>query len=62
MFKGFIKKLLGNKGISGVVVALMLVLIGVVALVGVSAFLKSQKDTIQNASSTAVNGIVANTN
>jgi|GEM_PF-6494256 len=58
----FLRRIKSQKGISGVVVALMLVLVGVVAVVGVQAFLNSQKTTIQNAANTQVANIVADSN
>ncbi len=54
----FFKRVKSQKGISGVVVALMLVLVGVIAVVGIQTFLTGQKDTVQNETANQVNTIV----
>jgi Tfp pilus assembly protein PilV len=58
----FLKKIKSQKGISGIVVALMLVLVGVVAVVGIQAFLKTQSTTVQTETTAQVNKIVADSN
>lgn len=55
----FFKRVKSQKGISGVVVALLLVLVGVVAVVGIQSFLNTQKDTVTEATTDSVNQIVA---
>lgn len=57
----FLKKIKSQKGISGIVVALMLVLVGVVAVVGIQTFLSNQSTTVQNATTAQVNAITNST-
>ena len=44
----FLKKLLGEQGISGAIVALLLVLVGVAVVFGIKGYLDTSKNTIQN--------------
>jgi Tfp pilus assembly protein PilX len=57
----FLKKIKSQAGISGVVVALMLVLVGVVAVAGIKIFLDNQKSTIETATTNQVNQITTGT-
>ncbi len=57
----FLKKIKSQAGISGVVVALMLVLVGVVAVAGIKIFLDNQKSTIETATTNQVNQITTST-
>jgi Tfp pilus assembly protein PilX len=54
----FLKKIKSQKGISGVVVALMLVLVGIVAVVGIQQFLNAQKNSVQDAANTKLNAVI----
>jgi len=55
----FFKRVKSQKGISGVVVALMLVLVGVIAVVGIQTFLTGQKNTVTTETANQVNTIVS---
>lgn len=41
-----LKRVIGKKGISGVIVALLLILIGVLAVVGINTFITDTKDDL----------------
>lgn len=58
----FLKKIKSQKGISGVIVALMLVLVGVVAVVGIRSFLNTQQSTVNAATTAQVTAITADAN
>ncbi len=45
--KKFLSRLKSTKGINGVIVALLLILVGVGAVAGIKTFMDTQKDTIQ---------------
>jgi len=45
--RGFFKRLKSQKGLSGVLVALLLVVVGVGLVAGVNTYLNGQKTTIQ---------------
>ncbi len=55
------KKTKFRRGISGIVVALMLVLVGVVAIVGIKTFLDNQSKTVQDATTAQVKAITNST-
>jgi Tfp pilus assembly protein PilV len=57
-----LKKTKFRKGISGVVVALLLVLVGVVAVAGIQVFLKTQSTAVQTETTSQLNKIVSDSN
>jgi len=58
----FIKRVLGQKGISGVIVALLLILIGVIGVMGINSFISSNKDTLISTSDAAISNALADMN
>jgi len=54
----FLKRLLGQEGINGVIVALLLILIGVGAIMGISAFMDDAKDRVIADTNTSVTSII----
>lgn len=51
---GFLKRVKSQKGMSGVLVALLLVIVGVGLVAGVQTFMTTQSSNIQTAADTAV--------
>jgi len=52
-----LKRILGQEGINGVIVALLLILIGVGALMGISTWLNDQSTAIQGDANTSIKTI-----
>jgi len=51
------KRILGQEGINGVIVALLLILIGVGALMGISTWLNNTSDTVIQDANNTINTI-----
>jgi len=60
MIKNLFKRIKSQKGLSGVLVALLLVIVGVGLVAGVSTFLNNQVTNIQNSASTAIGTAITN--
>ncbi len=56
--RGFFKRIKSQKGLSGVLVALLLVVVGVGLVAGVNTYLDGQKTTIQEAATEKVNAAI----
>lgn len=54
MAKGFLQRVKSQKGMSGVLVALLLVIVGVGLIAGVNTYMKSASATIQTSANTAI--------
>ena len=54
MFKSLLKRIKSQKGMSGVLVALLLVMVGVGLVAGVNTYLGGAKTDIQTAADTAL--------
>jgi Flp pilus assembly pilin Flp len=54
MFKALLKRIKSQKGMSGVLVALLLVVVGVGLVAGVNTFLTSSKDDIQKEANSTI--------
>jgi hypothetical protein len=61
MFKSFIKRVKSQRGMSGVLVALLLVIVGVGLVAGINAFLQGASTTIQNEANTSINSAITAT-
>lgn len=61
MLKSFLKRIKSQKGMSGVLVALLLVIVGVGLVAGVNTFMQSASTTIQNDANTSINNAIAAT-
>ena len=59
--RNFFKRLKSQKGMSGVLVALLLVIVGVGLVAGVNTFMKTQSTAIQASATTAVTAATAAT-
>ncbi len=59
--KSLFKRLKSQKGMSGVLVALLLVIVGVGLVAGVNTYMKGASNNIQKAASTAVDAAITNT-
>ncbi len=55
MLKRFFKRFRSQKGLSGVMIALLLVLIGVGLVAGINVWLTGQKNNIMTKANTAIN-------
>ena len=55
MLKKFFKRFKSQKGLNGVFVALLLVIVGVGLVAGINTWLKTQKNTIETSAATAIN-------
>ena len=55
MVKRFFKRIKSQKGMSGVLVALLLVIVGVGLIAGIATFMNNKSNDIQNAATTAIN-------
>lgn len=53
-FENLKKRLQGQKGMSGVIVALLLVVIGVGLVAGINTFMQGKVTDVQNAADTAI--------
>lgn len=58
MFKSFTKRVKSQKGMSGVLVALLLVIVGVGLVAGVNTFMTGASTTIQNEANTSINNAI----
>ncbi len=59
--RNLFKRLKSQKGMSGVLVALLLVIVGVGLVAGVNTYMKNASNNIQNAADTAVTSAINNT-
>ena len=65
MIKNLFKRIKSQKGMSGVLVALLLVIVGVGLVAGVNAYLTGAKNDIQNSANNSINAAInsaSNTN
>ena len=63
--KNLFKRIKSQKGMSGVLVALLLVIVGVGLVAGVNAYLTGAKNDIQNSANNSINAAIksaSNTN
>jgi Flp pilus assembly pilin Flp len=58
MLKAFLKRVKSQKGMSGVLVALLLVIVGVGLVAGISTFMNTQSDSIQSAAQTEITNAI----
>jgi len=58
MIKNFLKRVKAQKGMSGVLVALLLVIVGVGLVAGINTFLKTEVDNIQSSATNAVSDAI----
>ncbi|MDK9693749.1 MAG: hypothetical protein OEL19_05845 [Sulfurimonas sp.] len=61
MFRSFLKRVKSQKGMSGVLVALLLVIVGVGLVAGINTFMKDASTTIQNEANTSINSAITAT-
>ncbi|MBD3823594.1 MAG: hypothetical protein IE916_03700 [Epsilonproteobacteria bacterium] len=54
MVKGFLNRLKSNRGMSGVLVALLLVIVGVGLIAGLNTYMQGASTTIQTSANTAI--------
>ena len=54
MVKAFLKRVKSQAGMSGVLVALLLVIVGVGLIAGINTFMQKQSTAIQSSASTAI--------
>ncbi len=54
MLKKFFKRFKSQKGLNGVFVALLLVIVGVGLVAGINTWLKTQRNTIEASANTAI--------
>jgi len=54
MLKAFFKRIKSQKGMSGVLVALLLVIVGVGLVAGINTFMQTQSQNIQTSADTAI--------
>jgi len=54
-----LKRILGQDGINGVIVALLLILIGVGAIMGISSWMTDTRDNVIADANTSINTIIA---
>jgi len=59
MLKKLFKRVKSQRGMSGVLVALLLVVIGVGLVAGINTWISGQKNTIQNKANTAITNATA---
>lgn len=59
MFKSFKNRLKSQKGMSGVLVALLLVIVGVGLVAGVQTFMTNSSNNIQTSATTAITNATA---
>jgi Flp pilus assembly pilin Flp len=62
MLKKFFKRIKSQKGMSGVLVALLLVMVGVGLVAGVKTFMDTQKGLIQTAAETKISEAITDSN
>ena len=60
MIKNLFKRIKSQKGMSGVLVALLLVIVGVGLVAGISGYLNTQVNTIQASATTAISNATTN--
>ncbi len=58
MIKAFLKRLKSQKGMSGVLVALLLVIVGVGLIAGIAAYMNSASTKIQTEATKAIDSAV----
>lgn len=61
MIKNLFKRIKSQKGMSGVLVALLLVIVGVGLVAGINQFMTTQKNTIQTKAATAIDSATSST-
>ena len=61
MIKNLFKRIKSQKGMSGVLVALLLVIVGVGLVAGVNTFMKGASTTIQTDANTSINNAITAT-
>ncbi len=61
MFKAFVKRVQSQEGMSGVLVALLLVIVGVGLVAGINTFMKGASTQIQTEANTSITNAVTNT-
>lgn len=61
VFRSFLKRVKSQKGMSGVLVALLLVIVGVGLVAGINTFMKDASTTIQNEANTSINSAITAT-
>ena len=59
--KAFLKRLKSQKGMSGIIIALLLVIVGVGLVAGVNAFMQEKTTDVQNAADTAIDSAITAT-
>jgi len=59
MFKSLLKRVKSQKGMSGVLVALLLVIVGVGLVTGVNAFMTDSSNTIQTEAGLAIDAAIS---
>jgi Flp pilus assembly pilin Flp len=62
MLKSLFKRIKSQKGMSGVLVALLLVIVGVGLVAGIGTFMKNKKDAIQTSAGTAIDTAITSSN
>ena len=58
MIKAFLKRLKSQKGMSGVLVALLLVIVGVGLIAGIATYMNNASNNIQNSADTAITNAI----
>jgi len=59
MLKSLLKRIKSQKGMSGVLVALLLVIVGVGLVAGIQTYMQNASTTIQTSANTAINNATA---
>ena len=60
MIKAFLKRLKSQKGMSGVLVALLLVIVGVGLIAGIATYMNNASNNIQSSADNAINSAITN--
>lgn len=60
MFKRIVKRIKSQKGMSGVLVALLLVIVGVGLVAGINTFMTGAKDTLITDANTSIQNALVN--
>ena len=61
MMKNLFKRIKSQKGMSGVLVALLLVIVGVGLIAGINTYMKGASKKIQNEANTSINNAITAT-
>jgi len=59
MIKAFLKRLKSQKGLSGVLVALLLVVVGVGLIAGIASWMNTKSSAIQTAGNSAITNAIS---